>query len=216
MQLREAGRPVGRIKREMSIERALIWAFQAECATVDFAEEAAPDSYRRAVSSAWLVAQRGAIGCKIDGGGHSLPADDAEIIASAVAALPVEHGGKPMAVKIAGLARAGMRPDWMPDAKPRCVPREWRRSKHGVFARIEVVEEIVTVHRGRRVVRPVEACPVTYSPTSAQIASARREWLTWWGALLHLGHELRTLDILDTVQLTSIMPPMVPWRAEGC
>ncbi|MEL5878936.1 hypothetical protein [Cereibacter sphaeroides] len=212
--MRQARR-VAPARREMSIERALVWAFQTECASVDFAEEAAPDSYRRAISSAWLVAQRGAIGCRIDGGGHSLPADDAEMIASAVAALPPEHGGRGMAVKIAALARAGLRPDWMPGARPRCVPRDWRRSKHGMFARIEVVDEIVTVHRGRRVVRPVEACPVTYAPSHAQIAAARREWLTWWGALLHLGHELRTLDILSTVQLTADMPPMSPWREEG-
>lgn len=106
--------PVAPARREMSIERALVWAFQTECASVDFAEEAAPDSYRRTVSSAWLVAQRGAIGCRIDGGGHSLPADDAEMIASAVAALPPEHGGRGMAVKIATLARAACGPTGCP------------------------------------------------------------------------------------------------------
>ena len=198
--------------REMSIERALVWAFQSECASVDFAEEASPDSYRQAVSATWLVAQRGAIGCKIDGGGHSLPAHDAEMIASAVAALPVEHGGRGMAVKIAGLSRAGMRPDWMPDARQRIVPREWRQSKHGWFARVETIERIETIHRGRKIVREVQACPVTISPTSAQIAAARREYLLWWGALLRIGHEMRTLGILETISLTQDMPPMTPWR----
>ena len=204
---------VARAKREMSIEQALNWAFGAECASMDFAEEASPDSYRQAVSSAWLVAQRGMLGCAIDGGGRSLPAHDAEMIASAVAALPAEHGGRGMAVQIASLARAGLRPDCMAGARPRCVPREWRMSKHGRFARIEVVGEVTHVHRGRKITRAVEACPVTYSPSAAQIAAARREYLLWWGALLHIGHELRTLDILETIRLTRDMPPMMPWKA---
>ncbi|AZB65325.1 hypothetical protein EBL87_16310 [Cereibacter sphaeroides] len=211
--MRQARR-VAPARREMSIERALVWAFQTECASVDFAEEAAPDSYRRAISSAWLVAQRGAIGCRIDGGGHSLPADDAEMIASAVAALPPEHGGRGMAVKIASLARASMRPDWMPDARPRCVPREWHMNPHGRHARKEVVGEFTIEHRGRKLVRKIEACPVTYVPSQAQIAAARREWLTWWGALLHLGHEINSMGLLETIALTRDMPPMTPWRAQ--
>jgi hypothetical protein len=156
--------------------------------------------------------ERGAIGCSIDGGGRSEPAWDAQVIASAVANLPLTWGGRAMAVQVASLARVGARPDWMPDAVTRCVPVEWRFNQRGAFAKTEVVAEIVSLHRGRKTKRQVLACPVRYAPTAQQIATARRNYLDWWGALLWLGGELRGLDILDRIMVTQDMPPMTPWR----
>ncbi|MFH5773577.1 hypothetical protein ACHFJ0_04940 [Paracoccus sp. NGMCC 1.201697] len=199
--------------REMSIQRALEWAFRDECAQMDMDElHTSSGGVRGGVDTIWVLMQRGVLGTKVDGGGSSTPAWDAEIIASTVASLPVSHGGRGMAVQIASLARAGAEPDWMRDAKPRCVPVEWRNTKHGAFARTEIIRTIETVHRGRRMKRHEVACPVTYRPTQAQIAACRRNYLDWWGALLWLQGEMNALGILSRIQLTNAMPPLSPWR----
>ena len=200
--------------RTMSIEQALNWAFGQERAQVEFDElSEAAHGNRRGVDGIAVMIERGHLGCKIDGGGRSDPAWDAEVIASSVANLPISYGGKGMAAQIASLSRAGMRPDWMPDARPRCVPVDWRLNQYGAYARTEVIGEVVTVHRGRKIKRQILVCPVRYTPTSQQIAAARRNYLDWWGALLWLGAELRTLHILDRITITQDMPPMTPWRA---
>lgn len=201
--------------RTMSIEQALNWAFGQERAQVEFDElSETAHGNRRGVDGIALMIERGHLGCKIDGGGRSDPAWDAEVIASSVANLPASYGGKGMAAQVASLARAGMRPDWMPDARPRCVPLDWRMTKHGQFARTEVVAEVVTVHRGRKVKRQITACPVRFVPTAQQVASARRNYLDWIGALIWLHAELRSLQILSRVVLTDEFPPMTPWRAK--
>jgi hypothetical protein len=200
-------------KRAMSIKAALEWAFGAEHAQVDF-DDLVPAGARPGVSTIWVMIQRGQLGCKIDGGGRSRPADDAELIAIAVANLPAALGGRAMAAEIAALARAGLAPDWMPDASPRCVPREWRNTKHGLFARAEVVRVETTLHRGRRVEHDVLACPVTYVPTAQQIAMARRRYLDWYGALLHLRADLVTTG-LQHISLTHAMPALTPWRGSA-
>jgi len=41
---------------------------------------------------------------------------------------------------LAGLARTGMTPDWMPGAVPRCVPVDTRRNQHGERAVTMVVD----------------------------------------------------------------------------
>ncbi len=196
-------------RREMSIRAALEWAFGAERVAVEFDEinDAPP-----ATDTIYRLMRQGALGCKIDGGGRSFGHHDAEIIASFVARLPVEHGGKGMAVQVANLARAGVVPDWMPGAVPRCVPREWRLTKHGDFARTEVVGKGEIEFGGRKVRYDMTACPVTYAPSAAQIAAARRDYLLWWGALLHLRHELHHFGGLTSIALTQDMPPLSPWR----
>lgn len=201
-------------RREMSIRAALEWAFATEHASLDF-DEALGDNARPGISTLWQIAQRGALGCSIDGGGRSLPADDAEIIASAVSNLPVGQGGKGMALRIAALARARMQPDWMQDATPRCVPVGWRETKHGRFAQTAECQaregRWVHTFRGRLVERQGLACPVRFTPTASQIAAARRGWLDWYGALLWLQAELRGLGALDTITITRAMPPLRPW-----
>ena len=155
-----------RTKRDMSIRRALEWAFGDECARIELDEVAeSSGGVRPGVDMIHVLMQRGALGCQIDGGGSSLPAWEADVIASTVASLPDTHGGRRMAMQIADLARAGRAPDWMRDATPRCVPREWRNSKHGRRASVEVGREVVTVYRGRRTVRTEDYCPVTYIKT---------------------------------------------------
>jgi len=201
---------VGQVKagaRILSIKAALEWAFAVERVSIEFDEFDAPSG----CDTIWRLMQRGLVGCKVDGGGTSPRHDDAEVLASFVADLSHGAGGRGMAVQVASLARACAEPDWMRDAAPRCVPVETRMTKHGPFARTEVVGQVETLYRGRKVKHDVTACPVTYRPSGAQIASARRAYLDWWGALLEVQSRAR-LAPLRTILITDDMPPMVPWR----
>jgi hypothetical protein len=196
-------------RRVLSVKAALEWAFGAECAQVEFEEAGGAVVGRDTIA---VLMDRGSLGCKVDGGGRSLPADDAEIIASFVAALPVGHGGRGMACRVAELARAGRVPDTYIGVRTACVPVAWRQCKHGVFARTEVIGDVETVYRGRKTVHPVLVCPVTYTPTPGQIAAARRDYLRWWGALRHIRDDLRLYAGLGSVDVTLDMPPAEPWN----
>jgi hypothetical protein len=207
-------RRVARPKRApMSVQRALEWAFGVEQVHLDFGD--VPE-FHVGTDTIWRLMRQGQLGCRVEGGGRSSAHHDAEVIASFVAALPEGNGGRSMAVQMAQLARAGRVPDAMIGARQRCVPVAWAHgNQYGAMARTEVVEEVETVHRGRKIKRAVTACPVTYTPTARQIGAARRNWLGWWGAMLHVGHELRTLGGLDTIRITDKMPPLEPWRMEA-
>jgi hypothetical protein len=196
-------------KRALSVVKALEWAFAVERVSLDF-DDLRSDFARPGCDTIWRLMQRGALGCKVDGGGHSARHDDAEVIASMVAALPVALGGRAMADSVARLARSGSVPDWMPDARLRCVVAGWRDTKHGRFARTEVVERIETVHRGRKIVRDVVACPVDFYPKPAHVAAARRGYQDWCLALLHLQTQMRAYG-LRTIAVTSAMPARRPW-----
>ena len=199
------------LRRDLSILQALDWAFRVEFARLEFDEGA--DGARAGVSTVWVMMQRGAIGCQIDGGGVSAAHDDAQIIASYLAALPVARGGRGMAAYIASLARSGLHPDWMQDLRPRCVPREWTQNQHGPRARAEVLRSSNSMDRGRKVERDEHWCPVMYTPSAAQIGAARRNYLDWWGALLDLRGDLIVGRALRTIRLTRALPPLNPWLA---
>ena len=194
----------------ISVRAVLEWAFGAECASIEFDELGPPVG----IDTIWLLAQRGLLGCKVDGGrmgGGAQSADDAEIIAGVVAALPDRHGGRGMAVRVAQLARAGLVPDYMPDATPRIVPLDTRRTKHGVFAVTEVTGHAVIRNRKGALVRSeVKACPVRIYPTAQQIGMARRFYLDWIGALMHIQHELQLVG-LSRWDVTGGLPEMTPW-----
>lgn len=199
-----------RVKREGSVREVLEWAFEVECASVEFDEFGAPAG----VDTIWLLMQRGLLGTKIDGGrmgGGAQSSDDAEIIAGVVASLPVAHGGRSMAVRVAELARCGAVPEFYPDASSRVVPLEWRRSKHGEFAITEDARDLRFAGFGRFPVKGSRACPVRIVPSAQQIAAARRFYLDWVGALMHIGHELRVIG-LSRWQVTDELPPIAPWR----
>jgi hypothetical protein len=212
-----------KLKREMSIQAALEWAFSVEMARVEFDElNETAGSLRSGVDTIWVLMQRGALGCKVDGGGSSSPAADAEVIASAVTNLPENWGGRSMATQIAALARAGMAPDWMPDARPRFSPSEVDQNRHGWTAKTAEAQHLgargwpVQERRGRkgRVVKePVLFCPVFLYPTQAEISRARRRYLDWIGALYWLHGDLKATGILSTIRLTDEFPKLSPWRA---
>lgn len=202
-------------RRTLPIRAALEWAFATEHAQLDFAE-AQGDNARPGVSPLWVVMQRGQLGCSIDGGGHSLPAHDADIIASAVAALPAGLGGRGMAVRVAEYARSGGAPDWGAGLRPRCLPRAWKgENQAGRFAATELVETITLGQMGRTRAFPVYCCPVTYTATAERIAAARRGYLAWIEALAHLAMTLRASGVLDTITITADLPVMEPWAQAG-
>ena len=211
------------VTRTVSIKSALEWAFGTEYASVDFDVYSNADA-QCGVDTIWMMMQRGHLGCKVDGGGRSSPHSDAEIIASFVAALPESQGGARMAIQIATLARSGLTPDWMPNSRLRCVPFQWQsENQHGLIAVTENAQKLggegwQPVKRRTRkrgiVVEPVLYCPVRFSPAPSEVARARRNYLDWWGALLHL----RTMMIaagLRGVIVTREMPPLRPWAEEA-
>jgi hypothetical protein len=199
--------------REMSVTQALEWAFAREHARIDF-EDDGSGSARAGVSSIWVMMQRGQLGCQIDGGGRSRSHHDADVIAAILEAMPIELGGKSMVLQIATLARAGLQPDWMKDAKPRCVPVGWRQCKHGRFAKTKIVGVDKRVFRGRTILTDILVCPVMYETPYQQIEAVRQRYLDWWGALLWLRQELSWAG-MTSVKITGRMPPMTPWRKEG-
>ena len=129
-----------------------------------------------------------------------------------MAGLPDALGGKRMAIRIAELARAGMTPDWMPGAVPRCVPVETRQNQHGVRAVTEVVGTERVLSRGKWRAVEVLACPVTFSPHPRQIEDARRAYEDWWRALGWVRDASREGGLLRTVEVTEGMPRKRPWH----
>lgn len=203
----------GKVKRIVSVQQILEWAFGRECAQIRTDPHARLEGEARpGIDTLWIMAQRADLGgVRIDTSiGRSYPHDDAEIVAAIVENLPSSRGGIGMAIRIAELARAGITPDWMPEARPRVVPVEWRDCKHGRFAKTDVAEVIKYRHRGRMVTREARFCPVTFAPSAAYIASARRGYLDWWGALQEIAVNLRCVELRDHL-VTDQMPPHSPW-----
>jgi hypothetical protein len=162
----------------------------------------------------YVLLQRAALGCKVDGGQHKMGSythADAEVIAATVAGMPDSLGGIRMAIRVAELARAGLTPDWMPGAVPRCVPRDTRENQHGVRAVTEVVGVERVLHRGRWRTIEVLACPVTWRPHPEQIASARRGYEDWWAALDWVRDGLKVGGMLREMEVTEVLPKVTPW-----
>lgn len=203
-------RPVG--QQEIGVVALLEWAFATEHAPLDFDELAVTSGAGRVgVGSEYVLMQRALIGCSIDGGGRSMPHDDAEVVASIVAGLPVIHGGRGMAAQIAALARARTTPDWMRDARPRVVPRVWRQHKHGMFAQTRVYGTVEEFSRKRGVIqRDVLCCDVMITPTAHQIEAARARYQAWWRALKAIRDQV-SRAALDRWLVSDALPPRAPW-----
>lgn len=195
-------------RRAMTIRSALEWAFATEHAQLDFAEELG-DNARPGISTLWTILQRGHLGCSVDGGGHSLPHHEADMIASAVAHLPQHLGGRGMAVLVAECARAGQAPDWRTEP-PRWTARDWRsENQHGPTAATELVGVEVIVSRGRKRHIPVYACPIKLTVSPERIIAAQDRYTAWRAALAHLAQDLR--GRLREVQIAPGLPPATPW-----
>lgn len=205
-----------RPKRSMPVQQALEWAFGKEKAELELPDRPDPE---RGVGFGFglefVLLQRAALGCQIDGGRHKLGSythEDAEVIAATVAGMPDSLGGKRMAIRVAELARAGMTPDWMPGVVPRCVPMETKNNQHGERATTIVVGAERVKTRGKWRTVELLACPVTWRPHPEQIASARRGYEEWWYALDWVRDGLLASGLLREVEVSAAMPKGCPWE----
>lgn len=200
----------GRHRRPVSILELLHWAFQRECAQIEF-----PDDARQEISATYAMMRVYQCGVRVDGGGRSLPHPDADLVAAALSVLPEGCGGRGMAVTIAELARQGSTPDWGDGAQPQCVPEEWRNSKHGRFAKTVSLGVHRILSRGRVRQVDVRICPVRHLNEASEVARRRRGYMQWWGALLELRQTFRIHDNLSAFVVTDDMPAMRPWEKRG-
>jgi hypothetical protein len=200
----------------MSVQQALEWAFRVEHAQLELPEPPDPEREQGfGFGLEYVLLQRAILGCKVDGGQYKLGSythEDAEIIAATVAGMPDRLGGKRMAIRVAELARAGLTPDWMPGAVPRCVPVEVKCNQHGERATTILVGTERVLSRGKWRTVEVLACPVTFLPHPQQIEAARRAYDDWWWALDWVRDGLRTGAMLRDLEVMPTMPRARPWH----
>ena len=205
----------GRPKRSMSVQQALEWAFRVEHAQLELPEPPDPEREQGfGFGLEYVLLQRAILGCKVDGGRYKLGSythEDAEVIAATVGGIPDSLGGKRMAIRVAELARAGLTPDWMPGAVPRCVPVEVKRNQHGERATTVVVGTERVLSRGKWRTVEVLACPVTFRPDPKQIEAARRDYDAWWKALTWTKDGLIAGRMLREIELSHKLPAAAPW-----
>ena len=171
-----------KVKRALGVQAALEWAFRLEQAQLELPlpEDVTEEGFGFGLE--YVLLQRAVLGCKIDGGQHKIGGythEDAEVIAATVAGIPDSLGGKRMAIRVAELARAGLTPDWMPGAVPRCVPVDIKRNRHGDRAVSVVVDTARALISGKWRIVEVRTCPVTFTPTPQQIDAARQAYNDW-------------------------------------
>jgi hypothetical protein len=209
------GRADGRrVKRALGVQAVLEWAFRMEQAQLELPLPKDVSEEGFGFGMEYVLLQRGALGCKVDGGKHkmgSYTSADAEVVAATLAGMPDSLGGKRMAIYVAELARTGMTPDWLPGAIPRCVPVETKSNQHGERASIIVVGTERVLSRGKWCTVEVLACPVTWRPHAEQIASAGRGYDDWWQALDWVRDGLVAGGMLREVEVTTAMPKGRPW-----
>ena len=206
----------GRAKRVMSVQQALEWAFRVEHAQLELPEPPDPERGQGfGFGLEYVFMQRAALGCKIDGGQYKMGShthEDAEVIAATVAGMPDNLGGKRMAIRVAELARAGLTPDWMPGAVPRCVPVEMKRNRHGDHAMTVVVGTERVLSRGKWRTVEVRACPVMFRPDARQIEAARQAYSEWRQALVWVRDGLISGGMLREVDVAGVTPKAKPWE----
>ena len=201
--------------REMTIQQALEWAFAAEHARIDFDGTGAHEFDRPGVDNIWILQRQRELGCRVDGGGSSDPHPDAQIIAAAVEALPIGVGGKRMALLVVECARARRVPDWRADERRGVVPCGWDMTDAGEWLASTRKLDPVTYRdrKGfRKSYRP-ELCPISYTGSAAVLAKRRREYLAWYGALLHLLFGLSWVGAFTAIRLVDGLPEPSPWNS---
>ena len=207
----------GKAKRAMGVQQALEWAFRIEKAQLELPPRGDVSEEDFGFGQEYVLQQRAALGCKVDGGQHKIGGythEDAEVIAATVAGLPDSLGGKRMAIRVVELARAGLTPDWMPGAVPRCVPVDIKRNRHGDRAvSVAVGTERVLIKGKWRTVE-VRACPVTFRPDVHQIEAAQRGYEDWWQALDWVRDGLVAGGMLLEVEVTAAAPKVRPWKTK--
>ena len=215
----------GAAAQPVSTRSLIEWAFAREKAQLEFEDDVMRASGYGYVSSTAAIIQHEQLGCRIDGGGRSDPHPDADVVAAAVAALPEARGGHRMAVWVAELARAGRVPDCMVDARPVVRPVETHVNRWGEMAKTADAAALGSLgwpaqaRRNRKGVVVQDAvlfCPVRITPTVDQIASARRAYLDWRGALMDLRDSFTAYGGLTAWRVTDELPPLRPWIRNTC
>ena len=204
----------GRVKRALGVQALLEWAFRVERAQLELPPPKDVSEEGFGFGLEYVLMQRAELGCKVDGGQHKMGSythPDAEVIAATVAGMPDSLGGIRMAISVAELARAGITPNWMPGAVPRCVPVDIKRNRHGDRAVSVVVGTERVLVSGKCRTIEVRACPVTWRPHPEQIASARRSYEDWWQALDWVRDGLGAGRMLRDVEVMVAMPKVRPW-----
>ena len=203
-----------RAKRALGVQAALEWAFRVEQAQLELPQPKDVIEEGFGFGLEYVLMQRAALGCKVDGGQHKIGSythEDAEVIAATVAGMPDSLGGIRMAIRVAELARAGLTPDWMPGAVPRCVPVDIKRNRHGDRAVSVIVATERILVKGKWRTIDIRACPVTWRPHPEQIASARRGYKDWRAALDWVRDGLISGQMLSEIAVTNAMPKTNPW-----
>ena len=203
-----------KVKRALGVQAVLEWAFRVEKAQLELPQRRDIDEEGFGFGMEYVLMQRALLGCKVDGGGkksQSYTHEDAEIVAATLAGMPDSLGGIRMAISVAEMARAGLTPDWMPGAIPRCVPVETKRNQHGERATTVVVSTERVLTRGKWRTVEILACPVMWRPHPEQIASARRGYEDWWQALDWVRDGLVDGRMLRELEVTAVMPKVKPW-----
>lgn len=220
------------VPERLDVRSALEWAFAVEHAQLDYDEIGASSGGQRPGRSVEaVIAERARLGAvSIDTSpGRSLPADEADIIASVLrSVLPWRD-----ACWLAELARARRAPPLLDGVRACFSPREWVHGRGGARGRTAdvmapgVASSLGLAPRGgwpmgagarrnRRgaVVRdPIMVTPVSVAPTADQVAAARRAWLAWWDRLLEVRRALG--GRVGRIVITDDMPPLSPWRGRG-
>lgn len=202
-------------KLEVGVLELIEWAFQRERVGLDFNEIEKETGARPGVGVEYLMMEQAKLGCRVQGGGSSPRHHDADMVAAALASMPEGQGGRRMAIEIAELARVGGRPDWMRGARIACEPVAWRASKHGRYAHREQCRQIGQRWPAHQVTGRDDGfwCPVSYSNSARDVAAARRRYLGWYGALLHLRHVLQVACPLTSFVVTDRLPDRAPWKS---
>ncbi|UFS64383.1 hypothetical protein LO749_09400 [Paracoccus denitrificans] len=199
--------------REMTIQQALEWAFAVEHARIDFDETGAHEFDRPGVDTIWILQRHRELGCRVDGGGTSDPHPDAQIIAAAVEALPIGVGGRRMALLVAECARARRVPDWREEERRGVLPCGWDMTDDGEWlaGTRKLDPQTYRDRKGfKKTYRP-EICPISYTGTAVVLAKRRREYLAWYGALLHLLYELSWCSGFTAIRIVDGLPDRSPW-----
>jgi len=206
-----------KVKRPLGVQAALEWAFRVERAQLELPVPKNVSEEGFGFGLEYVLLQRGALGCKVDGGQHKMGSythADAEVIAATVAGMPDSLGGIRMAISLAEMAQAGITPNWMPGAVPHCVPVDIKRNRHGDRAVSVVVgtERVMVSGKWRTI--EVRACPVTWRPHPEQITSARRGYEDWWQALDWVRDGLVAGGMLRETLVGAAMPKVRPWTSK--
>lgn len=203
-----------RQKRALGVQAILEWAFRVEKVRLELPTPTDSEEESSGYGMEYVLVQRAELGCQIDGGRYKMGSYthvDAEVVAATLAGIPDALGGIRMAIRVAEVARAGITPNWMPGAVPRCVPLEMRRNQHGERAVTEVVGVERVLYRGRWRSVEVLACPVTWRPHPQQIESARKAYKDWCNALGWVREGLIEGGMLRDFKVMEAMPRGRPW-----